>query len=164
MEPAWPQDTPTWAPRELNMAQESVKIGTSWSQHGHKMPRMWQYGLTHAPILENIHFPSVFEDFRRPEGSLRWPKREPKSGQDGQVGTKMAQESAKIGPRWPSWSQHGSKMAKDEPAWANIGTQHGLRLRITTPVQKIRASKGGGSSSHGKPSRRALGRIFIDKE
>ena len=77
----------------------------------------------------------------------------------------MAQERAKIGSRWPSWSQdgprehqdqakmakleprwsqHGSKTGKDEPTWADIGTQHGLRLRITAPVQQIRPSKGGG--------------------
>ena len=138
-----------------------------------------------------------------PKGSLTWPRKAPRSGQDGQVGAKMeptwpqdgprrtnmrkvaqdgpierqhrakletrwSQHRAKVGPRWPSWSQdgprehqdrakmakleprwsqHGSKMAKDEPTWADIGTQHGLRLRITAPVQQIRPTQGGGSRS-----------------
>ena len=73
----------------------------------------------------------------------------------------MALERAKIGPRWPSWnqvgpreakmakleprwSQHGPKMAKDEPTWADIGNQHGLRLRNTATVYQIKPSKGGG--------------------
>ena len=97
----------------------------------------------------------------------------------------MAQERAKIGPRWPSWSQdgprehqdrakmakleprwsqHGPKMAKDEPTRADIGTQHDLRLRITMPVQQIRPSKGGGQVLATKPSRRALGRASIYRE
>ena len=55
----------------------------------------------------------------------------------------MAQETAKMAKLKPRWSQHGHQMAKDEPTWANIGTQHGLMLRITAPVQQIRPSKGG---------------------
>ena len=47
---------------------------------------------------------------------------------------------AKLEPRR---SPYGSKMAKDEPTLADMGTQHGLRLRITAPVQQIRPSKGG---------------------
>ena len=30
----------------------------------------------------------------------------------------MAQESAKIAPRWLSWNQDGAIMAKDAPTWA----------------------------------------------
>ena len=97
----------------------------------------------------------------------------------------MAQERAKVGPRWPSWSQdglarerqdrakmvkleprwsqHGSKMAKDAPTWADIGTQHGLRLRITAPVQQIKPS-GGGQVRVSKPCLWALGRVYINKE
>ena len=45
----------------------------------------------------------------------RWSQHgEARSGQDGQVGAKMAQESAKMEPRWPSWSQDGANMA---PRW-----------------------------------------------
>ena len=67
------------------------------------------------------------------------PKREPSSGQDGQVGAKMALRWPKRPPRWPSWSQHGSKIIPQAaPTWAGIGAQHGLRLRITAPVQQIR--------------------------
>ena len=86
----------------------------------------------------------------------------------------MAQERAKIGPRWPSWSQagprehqdwaemakleprwnqHGPKMAKDDPTWADIGTQHGLRLRITAPVHRISPSGGGGAPDFGRQTK-----------
>ena len=74
------------------------------------------------------------------------------------------QERVKIGPRWPSWSQDGPKMAKDEPTWADIGTQHCLRLRITAPVQQIRPSKGGGLVVVSKLSGGALERVYTNKE
>ena len=97
----------------------------------------------------------------------------------------MAQERAKIGARWPiwsqdgprerqdqakmaklepRWSQHGPKMAQDEPTWANIGTQHGLMLRITAPVQQIKLSKGGGPGLHSKRCCGALAEVYINKE
>ena len=42
----------------------------------------------------------------------RWNQHgEARSGQDGQVGAKTAQESAKMEPRWPNWSQDGANMA-----------------------------------------------------
>ena len=83
----------------------------------------------------------------------RWSQHgEARSGQDGRVGAKMAQESAKMEPRWPSWSQDGAnmaprwpKMAKLEPTWAHIGTQHGLRLRNTAPVHQMKPYGGGTS-------------------
>ena len=67
----------------------------------------------------------------------RWPSW-------SQDGPRERQDQAKMAKLEPRWSQHGPKMAKDEPTEANIGTQHGLRLRITAPVQQIRPSKGGG--------------------
>ena len=124
MAPRWPkmrqhgpQGSLTWLKKTSRSGQVGAKMGPRWSQHGTKMPRIRQHGLTHAPILKNLRFPAVFHNFRGPERSLRWTKREPKSSQDGQVGAKMAQESAKIGPRWPSWSQDGANMA---PRWPKM--------------------------------------------
>ena len=115
----------------------------------------------------------------------RWSQHgEARSGQDGRVGAKMAQESAKMEPRWPSWSQdgskmaqesakmakleprrsqHGSKMAQDAPTWAGIGAQHGLRLRITAPVNRISPS-GAVQVCVTKQSVWALGHVCINKE
>ena len=60
---------------------------------------------------------------------------------------------AKVGPRWPSWSQDGPRerqdgqvganMAKDAPTWADIGNQHGRSLRNTARVHQIKPSEGG---------------------
>ena len=52
----------------------------------------------------------------------RWSEHgEARSGQDGQVGAKMAQESAKMEPRWPSRSQNGANMAPRCQRCINIG-------------------------------------------
>ena len=136
-------------PGERQDQPKMAKLEPRWRQRGPKMLKMRQHGPTHAPILKTLRFPAVFF-------TILEAQREPK----------MAQERAKVGPRWPIWSQagprerqdrtkmakleprwrqHGPKMAKDEPTWANIGTQHGLRLRITAPVQQIRPSTWGGS-------------------
>ena len=81
MGPTWPkmrQHGPkgslTWLKKASRSGQVGAKMGPRWSQHGTKMLRMRQHGLTPAPILKNLRFPSVFDDFRKPEGSLRCPK------------------------------------------------------------------------------------------
>ena len=89
-----------------------TKLEPRWRQHGPKMLKMCQHGPTHAPILKNLRFPDVF--FLTILESQREPK--------------MAQERAKVGPRWPSWSKDGTrerqdqaKMAKLEPTWPQDG-------------------------------------------
>ena len=132
------QDAPTWAQRELHVAQESAKIGPrwpSWSQDGAPMaprwPKMRQQGPRRAPrssqdsqvgarmattwpqdakdepawpdicaYLEKLLFSTAFHNCRSPKGS-----------------SKMAQERARVGPRWPSWSQDGANMA---PRWPKM--------------------------------------------
>ena len=153
-----------YASRWPKMRQHGPKRVPTLGQDGLKMPNMRQHGLTYAPILKKHHFPAVFPDFGSPE---------------------IVKDRAKVGPRWPSWSrddtrerpdrakmakleprwcQHGSKMAKDEPTWADIGTQYGLRLRITAPVHQISPSAGGASGFFRKMSGWPLGKVYISKE
>ena len=132
------------------MAQEKPKW-PNWSQDGANMAPRCQRCVNmgrHCAYLEKASFSlflKVLEAQGEPQVAQERAKIGPRWPSWSQDGSKMAQETAKMAKLEPRRSQHGSKMAQDEPTWANIGTQHGLMLRITAPVQQIRASKGGGA-------------------
>ena len=103
LEPRWPKRVPRWS----QDGQVGVNMEPTWLQDG-KDVSTW---ADIVPILKKLCFPLVFVDFTNPKESLRLPKREPRSGQDDQVGAKMAPRWPKRPPRWPSWSQEGGNMA-----------------------------------------------------
>ena len=115
------------------MAQESAKMEPrwpSWSQDGANMAPRCQRCVNmgrHCAYLEKSSFSYRFSWFLKPKGSLRSPKREPRSGQDGQAGAKMALRWPKRPPRWPSWSQEGANMAPRWPKMRQDGAKRAAR-------------------------------------
>ena len=153
--PSWSQD----GPRERQDGAKMAKLEPTWLQDA-KDASTW---ADIVPILKKLRFPLVFVDLREPQVA----KREPRTGQDGQVGAKMALRWPKRPPRWPSRSQDGaniSKMAQDVPARAGISAQHGPRLRITAPVHRISPSRGGGPDFRWQTVSMGGTKVYINKE
>ena len=102
--PRWttsPQMEPKRAPTSLNMAQDGASEGPTCPQQGRKIVKHASVLLIFSVMSQNIVIPTVFEWFVAPSTAQpRWVPREPK----------MAQESAKMGPRGPSWSQNEPNM------------------------------------------------------
>ena len=109
---------PKRAPTSLNMAQDGASEGPTCPQQGLKIVKHASVLLIFSVMSQNIVFPTVFAWFvaaNSAQGEPRWAPRE----------LEMAQESAKIGPRGPSWSQDEPNMTprspRDTPTSANIG-------------------------------------------
>ena len=99
----WPQMEPKRAPTWLNMAQDGASEGPTCPQEVCKVVKYASALSIFRVMSRNIVFPEVFAWFVAPDRAQdepRWAPREPK----------MAHESAKIGPRGPSWSQDEPNM------------------------------------------------------
>ena len=101
----WPQMEPKRAPTSLNMAQEGASEGPRCPHQGCKIVKHASVLLIFSIMSQNIVFLKVFAWFESPSSAQDEPRWAPR-------GLKIAQESAKMGPRGPSWSQDGHKKAK----------------------------------------------------
>ena len=92
-----------WSPRGPNFAQHGPRWslrGSNMSQQGRKIVKHASALLIFSVMSQNIVFPPQFLHGL-------WRPAVPKMSQDG---LQMAQESAKIGPREPSWSEDEPNM------------------------------------------------------
>ena len=98
MATTWPQMEPKRAPTSLDMAQDGASEGPTCLQQGGKILKYASALLIFSVMSPNIVFPAVFAWFVAPSSTQDEPRWAPRE-------LKMAQESAKMGPRGPSWSQ-----------------------------------------------------------
>ena len=121
-----------------------TKYRTIWRHFVRPEPPQANHRLNRGPTGFQEPPGGAQDEPRGPKGSFTWPKRVPRSRQDGQLEprwshhgpnmakdaspwaqqhVKITQERAKIWPRWPNWIQDGAYMAL---RWPKL-RQHGPR-------------------------------------